>query len=314
MTRTYDRVPQWDERNNDYPIRELLGGAVIQEKTWDLPETLDQGNQGFCVGYGWTHELLAEPVRITDEDPVSIYHQAQTLDEWPGEDYEGTSVLAGAKAVQKRGHMSEYRWATTLQDVLVTISAYGPVVIGVDWYEGMEDVDEHGFVHPTGKVVGGHCVCLIGITPSETDPYRWDIIGANSWGLGWGLGGRFKIGAHDLEKLLLNQGEVCVPVVRVPETPEPAPAPTPDPTPAPTPPQPIPPDPVIVPPDLMEILELFDYTHLSEDLQQVAAPFRDLALAVARVVTQRPSEQLEALRKLLESKDCAVRMHIPRAQ
>jgi hypothetical protein len=353
IVRTYDRVPHWDERNKNYSIREVIGTPTITEKIWDLPEVLDQGQEGACVGFGWTHELLAEPVRIVGEDPRGIYLRAKQLDDEPGEDYEGTSVLAGAKVVKERGHMTEYRWAFTIDDVLATLSAHGPVVIGIDWHQGMEDTDINGYVYPTGPVVGGHCICLRGVVHDKSDKYGWSVVGTNSWGSSWGLHGAFKLRAADLERLLKNQGDACVPVVRVeaptpkptpappvpvpdppkpvptPEPPKPVPvpdppkptpdppkppAPTPEPTPEPTPTPEPEPTPVPAPLDepIQQLLELFAIDHLPGPLQEISKPFRDLATSVAYRETERPGEKEACLRKLLEAKDCAVRMGVPR--
>lgn len=208
-----DRVPQWDRRNESFPIRPLLGVPVLRERSWRCLSRLDQGREGACVGFGWSHELAAEPVHV----PVSnvsargLYHRAQQLDEWPGEGYEGTSVLAGAKAVQEAGHMAEYRWALNLPDVLATISAYGPVVIGVDWHEGQMRTDARGYITPTGPIMGGHCTLLRGLIRENR---RWVTVGRNSWGADWGIRGDFKLAADDLGALLANGGEACVPVRR----------------------------------------------------------------------------------------------------
>ena len=37
-------------------------------------------------------------------DGFWLYHEAQKIDEWPGEDYDGTSVRAGLDILRKRGH------------------------------------------------------------------------------------------------------------------------------------------------------------------------------------------------------------------
>lgn len=163
------------------------------------------------MGFGWTHELLAKPDRVEGIDPHEVYHRAQQIDEWPGESYSGTSVLAGAKAVQELGHLIEYRWAFTVDDVLSTLSVHGPVVIGVNWHQGMFSVDSNGFISPTGDVLGGHCVCLRGLRRYRG---RWIVIGRNSWGFNWGRKGDFRMYADDLGTLMDNQGDVCVPVVR----------------------------------------------------------------------------------------------------
>lgn len=54
------------------------------------------------------------------------------------------------------------------------------------------------------------------------------------------------------------------------------------------------------------LLQFFGYAHLPERLQAVSAPFHDLAFELASTQPGGP-ELTVALRKLLESKDAAVR-------
>lgn len=61
----------------------------------------------------------------------------------------------------------------------------------------------------------------------------------------------------------------------------------------------------------IQMLELFEYKHLPEHLQLISKQFHDLAWGMAQAPTQRPAEQMTCLRKLLEAKDCAVRMVVP---
>jgi len=55
-----------------------------------------------------------------------------------------------------------------------------------------------------------------------------------------------------------------------------------------------------------ELLSFFRYAHLPEHLQFVSKPFGDLAKQIA-VEPPHTFEKVAALRKLLESKDAAVR-------
>ena len=59
-------------------------------------------------------------------------------------------------------------------------------------------------------------------------------------------------------------------------------------------------------PQLDRMLQFFAYAHLPEHLQKVSEPFSVLANIVNDNVPSNP-ERTVALRKLLESKDCAVR-------
>jgi hypothetical protein len=54
------------------------------------------------------------------------------------------------------------------------------------------------------------------------------------------------------------------------------------------------------------MLKFFDFAHLPEHLQKVSAPFGMLAYQLVREIERSP-ERTVALRKLLESKDAAVR-------
>ena len=53
------------------------------------------------------------------------------------------------------------------------------------------------------------------------------------------------------------------------------------------------------------LLQFFEYSHLPERLQLVSKPFGELAQLICAMPVN--PERTTALRKLLESKDCAVR-------
>lgn len=54
------------------------------------------------------------------------------------------------------------------------------------------------------------------------------------------------------------------------------------------------------------LLQFFVYAHLPPHLQDMSKPFCDLANSIVETLPRNP-ERTVALRKLLESKDCAVR-------
>jgi len=54
------------------------------------------------------------------------------------------------------------------------------------------------------------------------------------------------------------------------------------------------------------LIQFFSYDHLPENLQAISKPYCDLAKQIANTLKDNP-EKTTALRKLLESKDCAVR-------
>jgi len=57
------------------------------------------------------------------------------------------------------------------------------------------------------------------------------------------------------------------------------------------------------------MLQFFAYEHLPETLQAISKPFGELAQLIVDTLPRNP-ERTVALRKLLESKDCAVRAQL----
>jgi len=226
-----DRLAEFDERSREYPIRALVTEQVpLRSFGWRCPTWLDQGQEGACVGFSWSHELAAYPVPIEDVDDAfarGVYKEAQERDDWPGEDYEGTSVLAGAKTIAARGYMGEYRWAFGVDDALRALGYQGPVVIGIPWYESMFEPHPSGLVEVTPGGGGGHAILVRGVSlkarlKGEHGPMQVVRL-RNSWGRDWGLDGDCYIRVEDFEALLKAEGDCCVPVTRME-----APAPQPD--------------------------------------------------------------------------------------
>lgn len=206
------RIEQFDSRSRNFPVSAILpSDAAPRNIRWACGIQLDQGAEPACVGFGWTQELAADPVVIanqTNADGLRRYHAAQLIDEWPGENYAGTSVLAGAKVCKNEGYIEEYRWAFSLDDLILAVSNLGPAVIGIPWYSGMFAPDAQGVIRPTGTVVGGHCLDI------DENIQTAAMFGLkNSWGQ-WGKQGRCYMSHADTWNLLRQGGDACIPVIR----------------------------------------------------------------------------------------------------
>lgn len=225
--RVLDWVPRFDERSRNYPIRSTIRSAVVRkDRLWTPGQILDQGREGACVGFAWAAEAFGDPIaadlsRMKAHTPPThdmyarfVYKSAQYIDEWAGENYDGTSVLAGAKASQNMNVLREYRWAFSIEDVIDSVIAKGPVVIGINWYEGMYNAP-NGVLRKSGALVGGHALVIRGFNVlSERIPGKSTFILQNSWGESWGINGLAEMTVEDMAALLRENGESCVPVSR----------------------------------------------------------------------------------------------------
>lgn len=217
-------------------------GTPLEQKslrsyTWNTAFVLDQGHEGRCVEYAICHELLARPVQVSkmSVDAIlkdrSIYWPAQQEDEWEGGSYpgampfyEGTSVLSGMKVAARAGYFPEYRWGLDARDLAIIVGYRGPAVLGINWYHNMDHPDENGFVHATGGVAGGHAILCNSVKIRKSKDGSFDPDASyfglhNSWGWDWGKDGNCKVFWNDMEKLIAEQGEVAIPVVRGKGTP-----------------------------------------------------------------------------------------------
>lgn len=206
MIRRFGRGVARDAR--DY---ELVPEATDRKiRYWDDTRWYgDQGDTPECVGYAWAHWLYSVPIRNWI-DPSGIYYFAKYIDEWPGQNYDGTSVRAGAKVLHRLGVIEEYSFAWDMESLAYALLELGPVTIGINWYEGMQEPDSRANIYRTGQLLGGHAVVLTGINLAGGV-----VRGKNSWGRSWGRNGRFFLRLDDLEQLLKEDGEVCIATEKV---------------------------------------------------------------------------------------------------
>lgn len=212
---TLDRVPAFDERSRSYGIRPLVAGIERKRTMWPIPDPLplDQGAEGACVGFGWSAQLAVGPIYnpATTSYAQRFYADARIVDQAEGRNYpEGASMLAGAKVARSRGVITGYKWAFGVEDVIDTLCAKGPVLLGIPWYESMYATEPDGRVRVNGQMVGGHCILATGYLPADSSWRGNYIQWVNSWGPSYGLNGVGYVKDSDLSLLLGQQGEALI--------------------------------------------------------------------------------------------------------
>ncbi len=198
---------------------------------------LDQATDGACTGFGLAcviHYLLFRRRLETGKgglDRVStrmLYHLARFYDEWPGEDYEGSSCRGALKAWHKHGVCTEQLWPyldsrkkaafvrpsrgwdvdalrrrlgvyyridhRSVVDMQAAIREIGAIYVSADVHDGWDEVKGKG------TAIAGHASLPV-IGPIE-DPgslggHAFALVGynptgfvvQNSWGKHWGRTG-----------------------------------------------------------------------------------------------------------------------------
>jgi hypothetical protein len=201
-----------DERDKKYLIENklYLSTPTFKSKYWDAEEWWgNQGNTPQCVGYSWAHWIEDGPIKhggiAPIVNPTLIYREAQKLDEWYGENYDGTSVRGGAKYLKNTGKISSYLWTYDLNVLINTLLTRGPVVVGTNWYYGMFFPNRNGLIKVSGRIAGGHAYVLNGVD-TKTKLFRIK----NSWGRSWGKNGFAFISFSDMQRLIKENGEICL--------------------------------------------------------------------------------------------------------
>lgn len=138
----------------------------------------DQGQTPHCVGYSLSRAMSWYNRRFYDAD--WLYYEAQKVDEWDGEDYDGTSVRGGCRILNTVGHRRIYNGETLNASMQHGIAAYR-------WITDINDVLD---------VVGG--------IQKERGAITW----RNSWGTSFPQ--KVWLPAETAQRLLNEDGELAV--------------------------------------------------------------------------------------------------------
>jgi hypothetical protein len=176
---------------------------------------LDQGTEGACTGYGlatvvnYLHWTRKHNPRKENVSPDMLYRLARRYDEWPGENYDGSSARGAMKGWHQHGVCPDALWKKENRRLTPTVShaainnplgAYyrvnhkdlvamhcaltevGILYATASVHEGWDHVDKKGVIPLREQMLGGHAFAIV----------AYDHNGfwiQNSWGIGWGLEG-----------------------------------------------------------------------------------------------------------------------------
>ncbi len=223
MDKGLGRLYAPDSRDANHPMTAVLPDVpkVPRVRAWLHKGILDQGDTGTCVYHAWYSLRMGSPHRHPADPrytPFDMYREGVLLDEWTQNDREatlpneelqfGSSVRAGAKVAFRLGWVhGGYVWADTVDTAARHVALRGPVVMGTPWRQAMGRPTPEGFVTYTGPIRGGHAYVWDGV-----DFRRGVARFRNSWGIGWGVKGRFYMALEEVARMFAEDSEACAPV------------------------------------------------------------------------------------------------------
>lgn len=205
-----------DPRSRVFAVSTLTPLVNVRHQSIGLP--LDQGEVGSCTANALVGDLNTKPNvpahgPWTEKGALRLYGR-ETANEgrpYPPND-PGGSGLAVCKAAVQLGMISSYQHAFNLQAALSALVS-GPIITGVNWYDSFDtpNTGPKGYgsqvsIAPGARVRGGH-----EFMADELDVDNKLVGFTNSWGLGYGIQGRFYMTWDTWGSLLSQGGDVTVP-------------------------------------------------------------------------------------------------------
>jgi hypothetical protein len=224
LQRSLGRLYAPDTKDKKYELTprrmRLIPTAPVEARKlpWRLgPNRFDQGDTSECTVHAGAHALEAAPIvhalGWTREEFTSRYIRAKRADEWPGEDYDGTSFRAVCKVLVEDGIIGSYLWAFDEDTVKEFLISRGGLCFGSEWTSTMFNPSVKGaYVEPEGDVVGGHETYLRWYYGAKHYRYPDTYEFLNSWGPEWGDRALFRMKADAFRYLFMGlNGDVCLP-------------------------------------------------------------------------------------------------------
>ena len=210
--RRLGRHVEHDPRSLHYGAERAPAISSVTHAATGLP--LNQGQLGSCTANALCGALDSAPnfasgTPLNEANAVQVYERETALEgkPYPPNDPGGSGLMV-CKAAKQMGLISSYTHAFGIEHALQALTLC-PVITGVNWYSSFDTPDGDGLVAiaPGATVRGGHEVVADGIDADNQLVWFW-----NSWGPGWGVGGRFCMKFETWDQLLQEHGDATVPV------------------------------------------------------------------------------------------------------
>jgi len=206
-----------DLRDRYYEPALIPLAAAIDNR--EAATVLDQGKEGACTGFGLAAVINLLKHRRGEQAQVSarmLYEMAQKHDEWPGEDYAGSSCRGAIKGWKNMGVCSDeiwpyntrtpgtltiekakdarntilgayYRLRPDLNDYHAAINETGAIFVSATVHSGWNSPREPAGgdlaeISYSSEITGGHAFAIVGYN-------QQGFIVQNSWGSRWGTDG-----------------------------------------------------------------------------------------------------------------------------